>query len=86
MYVIVTYDIGKKRNPKALKICRKYFSHVQKSVFEGFITPKKIQRFKIEIQKVIDPENDQVAIYEFDTLRYMNKEVIGMHTKTYNVL
>ena len=38
MYVIITYDVGVKRNSKVLKICRRYLLHVQKSVFEGHIT------------------------------------------------
>lgn len=86
MYVIVTYDVGAKRNPKILKICRRYLEHVQKSVFEGFITDKKMRRFKSEIQKVILPEDDQVAIYEFDSLRYTQKEIIGYHISADNVV
>lgn len=86
MWIILTYDIGVKRNSKALKICRKYLSHVQKSVFEGEITVKKLAKLKQELAKVIDYENDQVAIYEFDTLRYSAKEVIGYQITTDNVL
>ena len=86
MYVIVTYDVGVKRNPKVLKICRRYLEHVQKSVFEGFITDKKMIRFQKEIQKVINPEEDQVAIYEFDSERYTRKEMIGYHISRDNVL
>ena len=33
MFVIVVYDINRKRVGRALKICRKYLVHVQKSVF-----------------------------------------------------
>lgn len=73
MYIILTYDVGTKRNPKMLKICRKYLEHVQKSVFEGFISDRQLDRFKSEIEKAIFPEDDQVAIYEFDTLRYTKK-------------
>lgn len=40
MYVILTYDVKVKRNPKVLKLCRKYLTHVQKSVFEGFISER----------------------------------------------
>ncbi len=86
MWIILTYDISVKRNSKALKICRKYLSHVQKSVFEGEVTANKLDRLKHELANVIDYENDQIAIYEFDTLRYSAKEVIGYQITTDNVL
>ena len=86
MYVIVTYDVGVKRNKKILGICRRYLEHVQKSVFEGFVTDKKMIRFQKEIQRVIVPEDDQVAIYVFDTLRYTRKEIIGYHLSTDNIV
>lgn len=35
MFIILSYDINKKRVGKILKICRKYLVHVQKSVFEA---------------------------------------------------
>ncbi len=86
MWVILTYDIAAKRNAKALKICRKYLSHVQKSVFEGEIAEKKLGKLKNELMHVIDYENDQIAIYEFNTLRYSKKVLIGYHITTDNVI
>ncbi len=86
MYVILTYDVGVKRNSKMLKICRKYLEHVQKSVFEGFISDKQLSRLKNEIEKVLAPNDDQVAIYEFDTLRYTQKDIIGYHISKDNIL
>ncbi|MBO5354080.1 MAG: CRISPR-associated endonuclease Cas2 [Lachnospiraceae bacterium] len=38
MFVIMSYDINKKRVSKVMKVCRKYLIHVQKSVFEGNLT------------------------------------------------
>ncbi|MEM3489884.1 MAG: CRISPR-associated endonuclease Cas2, partial [Nitrososphaerota archaeon] len=38
MYVILAYDIGEERVNKVLKICRKYLTWVQNSVFEGDLT------------------------------------------------
>ena len=40
MYVVLVYDVskdenGRKRWPYIFKICKKYMSHVQNSVFEG---------------------------------------------------
>lgn len=77
MWVILTYDVGAKRNSKVLKVCRKYLVHMQKSVFEGDISEQNLKRMKNEIDRVIDSNSDQVAIYVFDTLRYTRKDIIG---------
>ena len=47
MFVIVVYDINRKRVGMALKICRKYLVHVQKSVFEGNITERQLKRKRL---------------------------------------
>lgn len=86
MFVILVYDINIKRNTKMLKICRRYLNHVQKSVFEGVITEAKLERLKTEIKKTICTEEDGVAIYEFDTLKYSSKEVIGLNETGDNIL
>ena len=75
-----------KRNKKVLKICRRYLNHVQKSVFEGVITEAKLNRLKDEIKTVICKEEDSVAIYEFETLKYSSKEVIGLNELGDNIL
>lgn len=77
MFVIVTYDINKKRVSKVKKVCQKYLNHVQLSVFEGNITESKLAKLKEELQKTIKVEIDQVCIYQFDSLKYARKEEIG---------
>lgn len=86
MFVILVYDINVKRNNKMLKICRRYLNHVQKSVFEGVITEAKLNRLKDEIKTAICKEEDSVAIYEFETLKYSSKEVIGLNELGDNIL
>ena len=44
MYVLLIYDIpldnkGARVSRNIFKICKKYLTHVQKSVFEGELTP-----------------------------------------------
>lgn len=62
MYVILVYDIHQKRVGKALKICRKYLIHIQKSVFEGNITESKLKALKEELGHLIDTQMDSVII------------------------
>lgn len=69
MKIILVYDIelkkpeDQKRLTRAKKIARKYIHHVQKSVFEGDVTPSQLARLESEILRVIDPERDNVIIY-----------------------
>ena len=46
MFVIVTYDVNAKRDPKVMKTLRKYLTHEQHSVFEGLITPGRLKHLK----------------------------------------
>ena len=48
MFVILSYDVNKKRVSKAMKICRKYLVHVHESVFEGTLTEAKLKNLKRE--------------------------------------
>ncbi len=77
MFIVLAYDINQKRVGKVLKICRKYLSHVQKSVFEGVITEAKLRHLKNELKQAIVPEEDSICIYSLESSRYMIKEQIG---------
>ena len=46
-YAFVFYDVKEERVNKVFKVCKKYLSHFQKSVFRGEITPSKIIKLKI---------------------------------------
>lgn len=78
MFIIVVYDINCKRVGKALKICKKYLAHIQKSVFEGNITEGQLKQLKNELLYLInpeeDPEEDAVCIYRFYSAKYAKKE------------
>lgn len=71
-YVFVFYDVGEKRVQKVFKVCKKYLSHFQKSVFRGDMTPSKLISFKKDINKIIDQEEDFVCI-----IKLMNDNVFG---------
>ena len=71
-YAFLFYDVGEKRVPKVFKICKKYLSHFQKSVFRGDMTPSKLISFKKDINKIIDQEEDFLCI-----IKLMNDNVFG---------
>jgi len=78
VYIILVYDVKKKKVQKVMKICRKYLNHLQNSVFEGNITDAKLTRLKNEIKAVIDVKTDSVCIFRLDSTRYISKEQIGI--------
>ena len=54
MFVIITYDVKSKRDPKVMKTLRKYLTHEQRSVFEGLITPGRLKRLKEELKRIVN--------------------------------
>lgn len=86
MFVILTYDIQAKCLSKVLKICRKYMFHVQKSVFEGELTERKLNKLKGELKRVIDYRYDNVCIYKSSSAKYTTKEIIGPRKMESNII
>ena len=71
-YAFVFYDVGEKRVQKVFKVCKKYLSHFQKSVFRGEMSPSKLIRLKTDLNKVLNKEEDFVCI-----IKLMNDSVFG---------
>ena len=86
MFVILTYDIKQERVSKACKICRKYLHHIQKSVFEGMITEKKLQQLQRELRVLIQPMEDSVQIYKIQSIKYATKERLGIAKESDNII
>lgn len=75
-YAFVFYDVGEKRVNKVFKVCKKYLSHFQKSVFRGEITPSQLISFKKDLKKVIDKE-DFICIVKLINGSVFGEEIIG---------
>lgn len=71
-YVFLFYDIGEKRVNRVFKVCKKYLSHFQKSVFRGNISPSKVILLEKDLKKIIDPNKDFICI-----IKLMNDKVFG---------
>ena len=63
MYVILVYDVGEKRVGKMLKLCRRYLSWIQNSVFEGNLSKAQLRDLKMQIEDIIDKEKDSVIFF-----------------------
>ena len=70
-------EIGKNRVTKVFKICKKYLTHHQKSVFRGEITPSNLLKLKKELSEVIDKELDFITIVKLPNKKSFGEEKIG---------
>jgi CRISPR-associated protein Cas2 len=78
VFVIEVYDVKQKRVGKVLKTSRKYLYWVQNSVLEGEINESSFRKLKMELAKIIDDEYDSVIFYTFRTLKYSEREIMGV--------
>mgnify|MGYP000507114879 CR=1 FL=1 len=69
MYVILVYDCGERRVTKMLKLCRRYLTWIQNSVFEGEITRVNLGRLKVEMKEIMDESYDSVIIFSTHLIR-----------------
>lgn len=86
MHIILVYDINAKKVNKALRICRQYLVHIQKSVFEGNITQANLDKLKTQLANLIDKQKDSVIIYRLDSPKYIGKEQIGVIENNSNII
>ena len=69
MYVVLVYDVsqqenGSKRWLRIFKICKKYLTHIQNSVFEGELSKAQLAKLQQELKLYIDEELDSVIIFK----------------------
>lgn len=76
MRVILVYDTAVKHNPKALRTCRRYLHWVQRSVFEGQLTPAQLRQLHADLNTVLDGL-DSVIVYMIDGPATLKREVWG---------
>lgn len=83
MMLVVTYDVntmssaGEKRLRKVAKICEKYGTRVQNSVFEVLVDAAQLVVLKSELSNVIDRENDSVRFYRLGNSYQHKVETLG---------
>lgn len=77
-YTIITYDVEQKRVARICKFLRRFLNWTQNSVFEGEISPAKLEKIKIGIKKIIKTNQDSVYIFKLHFKESKNKEIIGV--------
>lgn len=94
MYVILVYDINLETSEGArvlrnvFKICKKYLTHIQNSVFEGELLESQEIRLRKELDKYIRHDKDSVILFKSRNQRWLDKEFLGKREddKTSNFL
>ncbi|TCK98661.1 CRISPR-associated protein Cas2 [Natranaerovirga hydrolytica] len=83
-YVFLFYDVNEKRVAKVFKICKKYLTHHQKSVFRGEITPSKLMSLQAELEKIINKNEDFVTFINLLSDYYFDEVTLGKNPKEPN--
>ena len=74
--MILVYDVDQKRTSKMLKLCRRYLSWIQNSVFEGEISEVQLKQLTLEAKRVMEDE-DSLIVFKSRDERWLQKEIIG---------
>lgn len=78
MYDISTDESGSKIWKKVFGICKKYLTHIQKSVFEGELTEVQLKKMEQEIKKHLRNDVDSVIIFKSRNERWLEKDMWGL--------
>lgn len=76
-YAFLFYDVNEKRVNKVFKVCKKYLSHFQNSVFRGELTPSKLILLRKDLNKVINEDEDFICIIKLMNDNVYGEEILG---------
>lgn len=82
MYILLIYDIiadekGPLVSRNIFKICKRYLTNIQKSVFEGNLTKLQLYSLKAELNEYIRKNKDSVIIFSSRSENWVEKEFLG---------
>ncbi|MFI3211033.1 MAG: CRISPR-associated endonuclease Cas2 [Peptostreptococcaceae bacterium] len=75
-YAFLFYDVNQNRVNKVFKVCKKYLTHYQNSVFRGDITPSNLILLKDELEN-IRKDRDFICIVKMLNGKVFSEEVLG---------
>ena len=82
MYIVLVYDVSQEENgarrwSRIFKICKKYLTHIQNSVFEGELSKGQLAQLQKELKEYIDKDLDSVIIFKSRQEKWLDKEFWG---------
>ena len=83
MYIILMYDImmdegGAKVQRNTFKICKKYLTHIQNSVFEGNLSKLNLMKLEKELSFYIRSNKDSFIVFKSRDEKWLDKEFWGI--------
>ncbi len=83
LYIILVYDIegdekGQWVSSKVFKTCKRYLTHIQKSVFEGSLSSAQCFSLENDLKEYIRPERDSVIVFKHRDDKWVERETWGM--------
>lgn len=75
--MILVYDIEEKRVGKMLKLCRRYLTWIQNSVFEGELTEVKLKELLSEAKNIMESDKDSIIVFKSRQEKWLEKMVVG---------
>ncbi|WP_027416652.1 CRISPR-associated endonuclease Cas2 [Aneurinibacillus terranovensis] len=85
MFVIITYDVDKRRVGKVCKKLREYLDWTQNSVFEGEISVGKLTKCMEELTRIIKKNEDSIYLYQVTNPRNVKKIVYGQEKNPFDL-
>lgn len=86
MRVILAYDVQTKRLKKVRRICLRYLTATQRSVFEGVLTEKQYTILTSDLTQAIDQGYDAVTLYRIYPGHSFLREDLGIQTTIHHIL
>lgn len=69
---------GARVSRNVFKICKKYLTHIQKSVFEGNLTELNYLKLKSELNAYIRKDKDSLIAFKSRSEKWLDKEFLGI--------
>lgn len=77
MYIILVYDVGVERVGRVCNYLRTYLPRVQNSVFEGELSPAKLERLKTGLSDILDTSHDSVLLWVMRDSKWTDRQTLG---------
>ena len=80
MYIVLVYDVSKDENGRKrwchiFKICKKYMTHIQNSVFEGELSKVQLIKMQKELAPYINNELDSVILFKSRQQKWVENKI-----------
>lgn len=77
LYMMLVKMKWAKRWSHIFKICKKYLTHIQNSVFEGEISTVQLEKLRGELKPHVNTNLDSVILFKSRSEKWLDKEFWG---------